>query len=510
MNTQEKIEQRRQEAKKAQARNKKRENAKISYKVKNRIVGVLVTLLCLCALFALIFPNTGWSRRVVTAVTIGDEKISSAEYSYYYKSAYSNYYQMLTQYFGSSYMPIDTTKSLKKQQISDDMTYAEYFSQSAIANLTQLVTLSSEAEKAGFELPEDYQAQYDSVISNVEAYANMYGLSVSQYLNRYVGMGFNLKLYKKCVYREMLASAYSEYKEAEPSYTEEDMDAYYQENRNNYDKADIHVVQFAINAGTDGTEEVTLEMAKASADEFAAGVSTEEEFIEAAIAKAQDEAAEGTEVTEDPSKVTNLTYADASSLDANVADWVFAEGREAGEINVVEASTGESYYVIYITKPAARTEENVVTIRHILVMVDDFSDEEAAAALKQKAEEILQEFKDLGEGEDLFASLAEQYSEDTGSNTNGGLYEDVYPGQMVDSFNDWCFDPIRKEGDTGIVETAYGYHVMYYVSQGDPYWQIQVEADMRAADYNTWYTSVSENYTAKTNWLGILLRSEPI
>ena len=169
MNTQEKIEKRREESKKAQALNKKRENAKISYKVKNRIVGVLVTLLCICALFALIFPNTGWSRRVTTAVKIGDEKISSAEYSYYYKTAYSNYYQMLQQYFGSSYMPIDTTKSLKKQQMSDDMTYAEYFSQNAIANLTQLVTLSKEAEKAGFELPEEYQTQFDGVISNVEA-----------------------------------------------------------------------------------------------------------------------------------------------------------------------------------------------------------------------------------------------------------------------------------------------------------------------------------------------------
>ncbi len=510
MNTQEKIEKRREESKKAQALNKKRENAKISYKVKNRIVGVLVTLLCICALFALIFPNTGWSRRVTTAVKIGDEKISSAEYSYYYKTAYSNYYQMLQQYFGSSYMPIDTTKSLKKQQMSDDMTYAEYFSQNAIANLTQLVTLSKEAEKAGFELPEAYQTQFDGVISNVEAYAQMYGLSVSQYLNRYVSMGFNMNLYKKCVYRELLAQAYAEYKEGEPTYTEDDMNAYYQEHKTDYDTADVHIVQFSAAGATETTEEVTVEMAKQNADDFISGVKTEEAFVEAAIAKANAEAAEGTEVTEDTSEVKNLTYANAVSLDTNVASWIFDEAREAGEVSVVESATGESFYAIYVTRPAERSEQNVVNVRHILVLVQDFSDEEAVAAGKQKAEEILQEYNDLGGGEDLFASLAEQYSEDTGSNTNGGLYENVYPGQMVEPFENWCFDPIRKEGSTGIVETSYGYHVMYFVSQGAPYWQIQVENNMRAADYDAWYTSVSENYSASTNWLGVLLRTEPI
>ena len=36
---------------------------------------------------------------------------------------------------------------------------------------------------------------------------------------------------------------------------------------------------------------------------------------------------------------------------------------------------------------------------------------------------------------------------------------------MVEEFNDWCFDAARKPGDTGIVETPYGYHVMYFVAQ---------------------------------------------
>ena len=49
------------------------------------------------------------------------------------------------------------------------------------------------------------------------------------------------------------------------------------------------------------------------------------------------------------------------------------------------------------------------------------------------------------------------YSADTGSNTNGGLYTEVYQGQMVTEFNDWCFDESRQPGDTGIVYNEGGY-----------------------------------------------------
>ena len=36
---------------------------------------------------------------------------------------------------------------------------------------------------------------------------------------------------------------------------------------------------------------------------------------------------------------------------------------------------------------------------------------------------------------------------------------------MVAEFSDWCFDQSRQPGDTGIVKTSYGYHIMYFVGQ---------------------------------------------
>ena len=34
---------------------------------------------------------------------------------------------------------------------------------------------------------------------------------------------------------------------------------------------------------------------------------------------------------------------------------------------------------------------------------------------------------------------------------------------MVVAFNDWCFDESRKPGDSGLVRTEFGYHIMYFV-----------------------------------------------
>ena len=67
---------------------------------------------------------------------------------------------------------------------------------------------------------------------------------------------------------------------------------------------------------------------------------------------------------------------------------------------------------------------------------------------------------------DYFTELCAEYSGD-GTKDSGGLCEEVAPGDMVTEFNDWCFDPARQVGDSGIVKTQYGYHIMYFVGQGE-------------------------------------------
>ena len=123
------------------------------------------------------------------------------------------------------------------------------------------------------------------------------------------------------------------------------------------------------------------------------------------------------------------------------------------------------------------------------------TDEENAAA-KAKAESDAAAVLARVQGGEALEDVAKDYesasytSTDAGSNTNGGLYTKIYKNQMVTEFNDWCFDASRQSGDTGIVygesSNYKGYHVMYFVGDDVPYWQVQAENALRNTDTEAW------------------------
>ena len=203
----------------------------------------------------------------------------------------------------------------------------------------------------------------------------------------------------------------------------------------------------------------------------------------------------------------------ATSVNSNYADWVTSADRKAGDMaifpnqststdeNGTETTTLNGYYIVLWNGTTDNTFA-LKNVRHILVSfthddtesedhdhsASDYTDAEKAAA-KAAAEEILAQWKSGEATEDSFAVLVNEKSDD-GDGTTGGLYENVYPGQMQDPFEQWCYDASRKSGDTGLVESIYGYHVMYFVSDSETnYRDYLIENELRSADLESWYTS---------------------
>ena len=89
--------------------------------------------------------------------------------------------------------------------------------------------------------------------------------------------------------------------------------------------------------------------------------------------------------------------------------------------------------------------------------------EEAWAACEEKAGEILDYWQKKNRGtEATFGETARKESRDTGMFENGGLYQGIRKGQLMKELDDWCFDPARQPGDTAIVRSAYGVHILYF------------------------------------------------
>ena len=155
----------------------------------------------------------------------------------------------------------------------------------------------------------------------------------------------------------------------------------------------------------------------------------------------------------------------------------------------------------------------LVDVRHVLFTPDGgttdesgattYSDE-AWAACEAEAQEVLNTWAEGDRSEESFAALAATYSEDPGSQNNGGLYEGVQQGQMVPEFDSWCFDASRKTGDYGMVKTTYGYHLMYFVDQS-LIWKDYVHQNLMAEKANQLMETVVADFPLEVDYSAISL-----
>ena len=202
-------------------------------------------------------------------------------------------------------------------------------------------------------------------------------------------------------------------------------------------------------------------------------------------------------------------------------EWLRNADRKEGDITALkrttkskdangkEIETLNGYYIVMF-KSVNDNKYALANVRHILVAFEGgttdkntgkktYSDAEKKKA-KDEAQKLLDEWLKGAKTEDSFAELAKKHTDDSNGD-KGGLYEDVYPGQMVTTFNDWCFDAERKAGDYGTVETEYGWHIMYYSGDSETnYRDYMVKGDKLTADMEAWQKALVEaiSLTEKT------------
>ena len=484
------------------------------------VIGVVFVLVAIAAVIwkSNIIPKTA------TAATVNGEKYTAAEVNFYYQ----NYYQsFVNQYYSIfSMIGLDISAPLDEQTISETTvstlsalagieatageTWADFFRNHALDQVASIQALNEAAEADGFvydNLEEDLAAQMESLSTT----ASSSGYSEQQYLNLVFGSTMSKSIYEEQTRRSLIATAYlSNYQEG-LSYTTEELEAAYEENRSTFDLVDCAYVRVngdAPDTDEEGNEiEVTEEMeteametAKATADAIYAAFE-DGASLEDAAAEYDDTAV----YTASESYANNTTV---------VGEWMYDEARMPGDSAVLEDSTNNAYYVV-LFNDRGRNDYETVDVRHILIqpeattLSEDDEGYEADVEVKNdaaeaEAQDILAEWEAGEATEDSFAALANEYSDDPGSNTTGGLYEQVYKGEMVAEFNDWCFDPARQPGDTGIIHNdSTGYHIMYFVGYNRPYWELQVESLLINQDTDEWFLEKTESYTAEPASFGM-------
>ena len=482
-------------------------------------VAVLAAILVIAIVIGInqTVSTSGIREKNTVAMTVGSNELSNADLNYFYIDTVNNFYSQNGSY--AALFGLDVTKPLNAQFTGEENseTWADYFLSSAKSNAAAVYALCDAAAAAGHTLTEDELASVDAAVNNMAMYGTIYGYSNAEgYLKAMYGNGATEENFRSYVEKTLLADSFQAAYADSLTYEDADLRAAEAENFDKYSSYAYNYYYLAASRFQEGGTTAEDGTTTYSDEEKAAAVAAAEEAAktltaaEITTAAELDAAIAALSINAESTTAASTRYDDQryTNISENIAAWLADDARVEGDLTyIANASTDENgnedilgYYVVRYES----TDDNTFAlknVRHILVQfaggttdeatgVTTYSDEEKAAA-KSAAEEILNEWKSGEATEDSFAALATEKTQDTASAENGGLYEDIYPGQMVAAFEDWCYDAGRKAGDTGLVETEYGYHVMYFSGNSEEtYRDNMIRTDLTNAALTEWYNGI--------------------
>lgn len=449
------------------------------------------------------------------AAVVDGNKVSLGMYNLYFSSVVSQY----EQYANYGYYDLDTTEDYSKQYTTDEdgnkITWLDYFEQETMNQIKLYNAFYNKAVDSGITLTEAQQQSINEQIDSFKTTASDEGVSLDDYISDVFGdycTEETVELYMEQFY---MSVNYKGKYAAENRPDDKEIDAYYEEHQNDY-----YQINFSYLATTyDTTSEETKAESEKLIQDYMSKITDRQSIIDlvpTAYADyieqdAQSYMESDSSITEEEAKEQALTtyeanvdgtiYGTDKPFGDDINDWLFDENEPTGQVKYyINEETGYAYIILKTEQPT-RIEDETYSVRHILIMPEadesqtdsttgetEYTDEQWAAA-EEKAQSILDEFNSGDKTEYSFALLAEANSEDTASTTAGssdafgGLYEGVGLGEMVTEFEEWATDDSRKYGDTGIVKSDYGYHIMFFIDDC-PSYESQIITDIRNAKFD--------------------------
>lgn len=489
-------------------------------KVANKVISIVLCAVIVLGVVAFSLNYYGALQRVIKIGGVGsDQSVSIAEYEYYYMRAYNQvryqaqyyqYYYQTSNGYDLSLTPEEQTQTTKDAD-GNEITWVEKLHEDTLEIIQLHKAYYNEALKMGLKLTKADEAFIDKQIEDLRDEAKSAGsnssssnsenkvtYSLNAYLRKVYGGSINERFLRKQLKIQVLAQKYltERTNEIAKDYDQKDIDAEYKKDTTAYDFATFRAYTFKTTELTKEDKEtddaLKARQAKANAEvkknanDFYNAVTNDATFT----AKAKELNKDTADYNVDKeTKYSMLKSTAQSTFSEDAAKWLFDSSTKVGSKKLFsDEENGKYIVVLALSKPH---QEQTVTARHILFQTKDQNSgndlsEEEIAKKKTQAEDVLKKFNEGDKTEDSFAALANEYNEDTGSSSNGGLYEHIYPGQMVTEFNDWVFDANRKAGDVELVETDYGYHIIYFVAKdGKDYYDSAIRSSKANEDIET-------------------------
>ncbi|MDR2356966.1 MAG: hypothetical protein LBD92_02630 [Oscillospiraceae bacterium] len=475
---------------------------------KTRLIALLVTAALLVLFAGALFINSGLMRRTFTAMTVGSTDFSAVDFNYFYQRAFTDYQNTVYQNMpdmATSLLP-NSSKPHKSQIYNEETgeTWAEFIAKMAVSTMEELTVMYEDAVRNGYTLPDDVKQKMDEEMETLRSTASMYGMSsLNKYLSSMFGSGMNEKAFRRLAEITYVSDSYSEYKRDEFSYSDEQLNEYYESKKDTLDtftyryflyRADMpEESDFEDDAAYEEASQQAVDEAGARAAEILSGISDEQGFTDAAAEYSPEEYGE-----EDSTKRVYM----GELLGSIYGPWLRESTRKYGDVTTVESSNGH-YLVFFIDR--SDNAYPTVDMRRLLVGIEtvneeDYADDEtgetynaavelAVSDAKTKADTLYGEWGESKFTDEKLLELIPENSSDTAEN---GLYENVYRLQLDAAVNDWLFEPDRAPGDHELIESDSGFNLVYYIDQAELYRDYLADTRKRDEDFNAWKESLGK------------------
>lgn len=464
-------------------------NGKLKYVITAVLVAAIVAVLAFLGVRYFTVPNGKEGKQMNAAsvvATVDGTKISIGMFNYCYSSLVRNSEQ------NSATNGLDTTKDYATQYRFDEdgnqISWTDYFKKTALEELRTLTAYYNAGVARGYEITESQQKAIDDYIDQqYKTYASEQAISLDQYLTNLYGEYVTEATFREFLKQYIIGATYQGYLRAEQdAITDEQIQEYLDKDRLYYSQ--INFCYIAVEYGEPADEAKVEEYKSRITDKDSILALVPEiyaQYISEDVAAAME--ADSSLTEEEANRQALDTY--SQSIEATISgsstpfgddinEWIFSTDTPIGDKNVYYDEAIGYAYIILKTEQPTLLDTPLYAVRHILVQphtddeekqaASDWTDEEWAQAL-EKANQLLDEFNSSDKTERKFAELAEEHSEDPGSVSSGlsgyfgGFYEGVAEGYMTPEFENWSMDEARQYGDTEIVKTQYGYHIMFFV-----------------------------------------------
>lgn len=304
------------------------------------IFATIAIVLCIAAIL-IIVPIANSRKGLKEYIRIGDTSVSQLEFNYYKMNVLNTYFDLLP-YFG-----VDTSLPYEFQMYDEEtgMTWDDFFEQQAVVSLRENKALVADADAKGLTF--DITAEYNDYLASSKASADEAGMSLKNYLLSMFGTSASEKNLEPIVKDDLLAFAYYEQLTGTMAPTDEEIQAEYDANPDNYDSVDYRVLDFPADITDESTEEeiaAALKEAEKKAQEMLDKVNAGEDFETLCATYAREDLRDDFADTEtDRSLTTNVTKNISPS---SYGEWLFEDHKD-GETTLF---TDEENYVCHVIK----------------------------------------------------------------------------------------------------------------------------------------------------------------